>query len=421
MSFLPSTGFGATEGADMLQSILKQKAEEAFRAQQIQQEQQRIALESQRAQQQAAYQAEALKSLQEERAAKQQADAQQSAIRMTGLVPRNTPIDPTDPGVQVMQKGGLGSLLSQDQTLASAPLKIVGGQVAGVGDVQPGKATGAVRFMGTPAQNEQDARDAARARFLASNPKLGDAIGMLDPDKAASVITEYLKEQAKAGQAPQTENVYRIGQNGKMELVGTVPKGSNVGNAPTPPQAPLMLVKTVDDNGNAVQQFVKKEPGKTYATPTSATVQNRVESAKAVQQTGNDIIAELKDPAFAGTLGPALGRYSSLQDFIGNPPPEFSKLAGQIESYSLANMGVHGMRSAQGAQMIQHLLSGKHTPESLTAAIQGLNGFSQHFIENTGQGGKGGALKQAPSTGAGGESAEHRVWRLTGMSGPEPK
>jgi hypothetical protein len=82
-----------------------------------------------------------------------------------------------------------------------------------------------------------------------------------------------------------------------------------------------------------------------------------------------------------------MGRYSNLQDFIGNPPPEYSRLAGEIESYSLANMGVHGMRSAHGAEMIQRMLTGKHTPQSLIATIQGLNKFSEQFQQNSAPGG----------------------------------
>ncbi len=125
--------------------------------------------------------------------------------------------------------------------------------------------------------------------------------------------------------------------------------------------------------------------GKTFDKGTNAQTENRLASAQAVNQTGNDIIAKVSDPQYAKSLGVAMGRFSKLQDFIGNPPPEYSELAGQIESYALANMGVHGMRSAQGAEKIAKMLSQPHTPESLIAAIKGLNGFSQHFMENEGR------------------------------------
>jgi hypothetical protein len=138
--------------------------------------------------------------------------------------------------------------------------------------------------------------------------------------------------------------------------------------------------------GKAVIEWLPQSQlaGRTFEKPTNATTQNRLDSAQAVQQTGNDIIAQLSDPAFAKNFGPVLGRATTVKDFIGNPPPEFSEIAGSIDSYALANMGVHGMRSTQGAEMIKKLLDGHHTPESLIAAIRGLNKFSAHFMANAG-------------------------------------
>jgi hypothetical protein len=152
-------------------------------------------------------------------------------------------------------------------------------------------------------------------------------------------------------------------------------------------------VQTVDDNGNPVTKIVPKTAGAEFKKGPGAVTQNRLDSAKAVQQTGEDIIAKLTDPNIAAMVGPAMGRANSLREFIGNPPPELSGLAGQIESYALANMGVHGMRSAQGAEHIKGLLERKHTPASLIEAVRGLNGFSQHFLQNAGQGsGLGGGM-----------------------------
>jgi hypothetical protein len=127
-------------------------------------------------------------------------------------------------------------------------------------------------------------------------------------------------------------------------------------------------------------------PEATKAGPQNATLANRLSSATAVIQTGNDMIKALKGDLGA-RLGPVLSRYATFEDFIGNPPPEFSKLVGQIESYALANIGVHGMRSNNGAEAIKQTLGvGRHTPESIIATIEGLNGFAQHLIENEGKG-----------------------------------
>jgi hypothetical protein len=149
----------------------------------------------------------------------------------------------------------------------------------------------------------------------------------------------------------------------------------------------LMPVDTVDENGRPVRKYLTADEvrGQSYRKPPNATTANRLDSAEAVTQTGNDLIAKLKDPVFAAKIGPSMGNYNTLKDFIGNPPPEFSQLAGEIESYALANMGVHGMRSVQGAEKINALLSRKHTPESMIAAITGLQQFSNHFMENEGR------------------------------------
>ncbi len=125
--------------------------------------------------------------------------------------------------------------------------------------------------------------------------------------------------------------------------------------------------------------------GQSFEKPPSATLSTRLASAEAVNQTGNDIIDELKKPDVAAKVGPLMGRFNSLRDLIGNPPPELAELAGAIQSYSIATMGVHGMRSVQGAKEISKLLDQKHTPASLIAAINGLNKFSSHLLENEGR------------------------------------
>ncbi len=136
------------------------------------------------------------------------------------------------------------------------------------------------------------------------------------------------------------------------------------------------------DKGSGVATPVTDKAGNAIGPKLSGSERTRLDSSKAVLQTGDDIVANLQNPDFAAKLGPALGRYNSLRDFIGDPPPEFSELAGQIESYALANMGVHGMRSVAGSEKIKALLDGHHTPESMIGAIKGLNGFSSHFVEN---------------------------------------
>jgi len=222
-----------------------------------------------------------------------------------------------------------------------------------------------------------------------ANPNTPDNVKQFIQAQQASGDNSLPAELFKPTEST-TEPIIRVSRSGVTSTIGNAPKGAHIVNEPAPPANPsagIIGVQTVGPNGEPVTKYMSKEDalkGGSFAKPQGQTVQNRIESAKAVQQTGNDIITKLSDPAYASKVGPVLGRYHNLQDFIGNPPPEYADLAGNIESYALANMGVHGMRSAQGAEMIKRMLDQKHTPEALIAAVKGLNNFSQHFIENTG-------------------------------------
>ncbi len=222
------------------------------------------------------------------------------------------------------------------------------------------------------------------------------------PNPGKSEDNDWLTKRAeqitpRSSQATSTDASYMLAgkpivavrTNGRLMY-----RGQDVTDQVTPYVAPkeapdkLTKVEHVDPaTGRAVIEWLPQSDlrGKTFQKPVGQTVENRLASATAVSQTGNDIIAELSDPNVAKVVGPAMGRAGSLRDFIGNPPPQFSELAGSIESYALASMGVHGMRSAQGAERIKKLLDGHHTPESLIGGIRGLNKFSAHFMENEGR------------------------------------
>lgn len=187
---------------------------------------------------------------------------------------------------------------------------------------------------------------------------------------------------------PPKSSIHNTDQ-GLAEIQGNVatPVRDQNGNVVKPPPSAagtrLVGIDTVNEAGDKVRKFVNPQANAEYVKPAGGTVENRVASAKAVNQTGDDIIKQLSEPKFAATVGPLMGNYNTLRDFLGNPPPEFSHLAGQIESFSLANMGVHGMRSVEGADKINKDLLGKrHTVASLIASIKGLQGFSTHLIEN---------------------------------------
>lgn len=195
-----------------------------------------------------------------------------------------------------------------------------------------------------------------------------------DKDLNPSSVEYYVR--TKYGDHPTPEQVLKAHE----EFAKSTAHGTAAGDIP-------VKIDTVDATGRPVTRYVPRSQavGQVFEKAPPGTVANRLASASAVTQTGNDIIAQLRDPKIAAMVGPAMGRYNTLREFLGNPPPELAELAGSIESFALANMGVHGMRSVQGADEIKSLLDRKHTPESLIKTIEGLNKFSAHFMENEGR------------------------------------
>lgn len=150
---------------------------------------------------------------------------------------------------------------------------------------------------------------------------------------------------------------------------------------------PLVRVRYFDPSvGRTVEEYVPKSEagGQRRIAPLSGTEQNRFDSAATVIDVGQAILDSLKDPKVAEEVGAVMGRVNTVRDFIGNPPPELAGLAGEIESFALANMGVHGMRSKAGADQIVRLLDVHHTPESMAAAVNGLLKFSRSFTGRIG-------------------------------------
>ena len=377
MAFDLMSGAGLGNQADDLRQQLTDLFTRAITRQHMQQEQQRIALEQQRIEGDNQLRAAQLKSMDAARQSEAGLRDQQAADRVAMMTPKGAVLSPAVKGI--LDKGGLPLYEHQDSALPSVAMQGAA-QLTGKAPRITGLA--GTRNAGHP---EQDVFSGTAQQAQAEQAR---------QDKIAAIA------QARQDKLDATAQAQQDRQD-NLRLAASLRPA---------PQAPLQLITTTDANGNQIQKFVAKQAGETYAKPAGETLNNRLESAKAVKQTGDDIIAQLSDPAFKAVVGPALGRAASLRDFIGNPPPEFSKLAGQIESYALANMGVHGMRSAQGAQQIAHLLDQHHSAESLIAAIQGLNGFSQHFLENNGK------TTVVPSTGSApaNETPEQRIRRLLG-------
>lgn len=360
-------GLQAAYGADALQQNLRQRLMDQIaseqRAQALKQQGFENDLNTKKFESGEELKRAQLQALVESRAGAE-ADRQNAGdLKLADTVPAGTTLAPTSPIAGRLQRIGLAQpnmTLPSTQTVGGVALPA---DPNAAPDAAAAPITGMLRTMQSPSalrdytklasSKQQETQDAADARVEAARVAAENR-GNENDQKSLDRIAQI---QAAAAAKPAVEKTLKVEHKDPIS-------GKTVIEYLTPSQ--------VKD--------------RTFEKGTSSMVENRLASAQAVQQTGNDIIAKLQDPNYSKNLGVAMGRFSKLQDFIGNPPPEFSELAGQIESYALASMGVHGMRSSQGAEKINHMLSQPHTPESLIGSIKGLNGFSQHFMENEGRG-----------------------------------
>lgn len=143
-----------------------------------------------------------------------------------------------------------------------------------------------------------------------------------------------------------------------------------------------VVVRGTDDQGNPTVEIKPKTPGAVYKAAPPATIQNRTASAKVALQVSDDIEQKLQDPNYLKAIGPILGRYSRVEDWWGDPPPELRELKGMFKGYSDAMTSVHGYRSPENAARIAELLTTKSTPEAIISALHGLNDFSMHLLDN---------------------------------------
>lgn len=296
-------------------------------------------------------------------------------------------------GAMPLPAGGTGSPdVAAGQSGTQAPNE------AGAATVQdaPRMATGRLLSMGTEPQR-QTAQKQFYLRGLMTNPNVSPREKMAleyEQSTGKNPPAGVFEKAAAAGQIHDTANgLVRIGEDNSITPL-------NVKGYHPPVQAAAdKLVKVTHrdpETGKTVDEWLPQSAilGQKFEHGASATTETRLASAQAVNQTGDDIIAKLSDPKVIATVGPAMGRASKLSDLMGNPPPEFTELRAMIDSYALATMGVHGMRSSVAADKIKQLMDGHHTPESLIAAVKGLSQFSNHFMENEGRKPGGGDTKK---------------------------
>ena len=161
--------------------------------------------------------------------------------------------------------------------------------------------------------------------------------------------------------------------------------------APQPQKERLVQVRRFDpETGTNVVEFVSESEARDngpYRAPVGSAEISRKNTATALTKTGDDVLKSLQNPVLAEQLGIAMGRFNTLQDFVGNPPPEFAQLAGELKSFAAANMTVHGFRSSAGADKVFEMLNQQQTPEALSRKIKGLMQFTKYYLSEYGDSG----------------------------------
>lgn len=379
------SAFGAGAGADALRNVLDDLYSRAFKAQDQKRADADLELRRQAQRDSSAYHNEVLRSSQEDRAAKQQAALATEGEKIgAGLTPGANVAGQSNV-IRALSAAGL-TPQHTDATLSSTNLS----GVATNNDAGPGMDAPRITRIARTANPGQAAKDI----FQGTAQQHAAAQARIDKQTAIDNARSDKVDAAAQAKADK-EDLLKV-------AAGLRP----------PPQGHFSFQPGKGPNGEDAMYRVNTQTGETTIVKpgdggtigkgpkVNATTENRLQSAKAVVQTGGDIERLLRDPKIAQQLGQVMSRYNNVADFVGNAPPEWSELAGAIESYSLANMGVHGMRSATGAEAIRQTLGqGRHTPESIISALKGLNGFSNHLLENN----KGWDSKGGPAQAGGGD------------------
>lgn len=114
----------------------------------------------------------------------------------------------------------------------------------------------------------------------------------------------------------------------------------------------------------AIQQGIPKA-----IIPTAA-ARSRGEQASTIEIVGRGLVQQVQENA--QELGPVMGRYNSLADWIGSPDPAYKGLKGALESWIALHPAAHGFRGLNAVKEFQKAFGSTfNTPESLIAGIEG--------------------------------------------------
>lgn len=117
-------------------------------------------------------------------------------------------------------------------------------------------------------------------------------------------------------------------------------------------------------------QDMKREQQDYRETGPTTQLRDRAQQAQVIQKSSSDLIDQIK--ANKGQLGPWMGRYGSLMDALGAPPPEFAGIASQLITYIALQPAAHGFKGLRAVHEFEKSIGTPiRTPEALIAAIQG--------------------------------------------------
>jgi hypothetical protein len=123
-------------------------------------------------------------------------------------------------------------------------------------------------------------------------------------------------------------------------------------------------------------------PSTDWVPKVSADEKKKAELAENIAENSNQAATiMLKRPEL---FGPGAGRYTSVDQMIGNNDPDISKMGVTIHNIAMANSGVHGFRSQEGVEATERLILNnfKNGPQAVGNALKGLTTSTQTFIDN---------------------------------------
>lgn len=191
------------------------------------------------------------------------------------------------------------------------------------------------------------------------------------PPKEPKIETRSLDVQAAEAMARGDKDTYARLLKVKKEMGQADDRPRIV----IPPQP--QWTDAEDEHGNPVlidkaSGQVKAYPGGAMPKPGAAEA-NRIAAADAALSSSAEVKAYLAKPEVRAAIGPAMGRFKSLEQAAGAGDPVAVQLVGMLKSYSALQPQIHGFRNVKFASDIESLLSTHQTPESLEAALRGID------------------------------------------------